>query len=196
MYPASSSDCICAFSSVRYTCLCALDESGHGRHALRVDGPAACGGRSSGAIETIFPARTTIEPRSITVQFAPIIRAFVIVTSCAKRGESAAKAKQVNIVKVRRLHEVLPGVRWPDTMIYQGRLGLLVREKSLSNGRLSDEKALPVRVLWHAPRFHESHHRASARLLSGADESGIEGDVNSIGLADEHRVIGAANAGS
>jgi len=45
------------------------------------------------ATEAIFPPRTTIDPRSITEAFGPMIRTFVIVTSCAKMDPIAAHAR-------------------------------------------------------------------------------------------------------
>src|SRR3989442_10638301 len=53
-----------------------------------------------GAIETIFPARTTIDPRSITEPLGPMILALAIVRSCAESDVSAPNARQVSIVKV------------------------------------------------------------------------------------------------
>src|SRR5262245_11928530 len=55
-----------------------------------------------GATETIFPARTTIDPRSITVAFGPMMRALVIVTSCAESGANAASIRQMSSVKLCR----------------------------------------------------------------------------------------------
>ena len=55
--------------------------------------PLAADGAPAAA-ETILPARTTIEPRSITVPLPTTIRAFVIVRSCAASGATALNVRQ------------------------------------------------------------------------------------------------------
>jgi hypothetical protein len=64
---------------------------------LGADGAPAC-------TETIFPARTTIDPRSITVRLATrlasTIRALVIVTSCAESDATAPNIMQAQLVQM------------------------------------------------------------------------------------------------
>ena len=50
------------------------------------------------ATDTIFPPRTTIDPRSITAALGPMMRALVMVTSCACAGVSAANVKHASVV--------------------------------------------------------------------------------------------------
>ena len=64
--------------------LVAVDEAGHGAHALGVDrraGPASVPRRR--VTETILPPRTMIVPDSITWPLPTITRALVMATSCA-----------------------------------------------------------------------------------------------------------------
>src|SRR6185369_16589253 len=60
------------------------------------------------ATETIFPARTTIDPRSIAVPLAVMIRALVIVRSCAESDAIAPSVRHVSIVKVGRFIVISP----------------------------------------------------------------------------------------
>src|SRR5688572_23696269 len=60
------------------------------------------------ATETMLPARTTIEPRSITEPFAAMMRAFVIVRSCAEREALTAKTSQNSVIRMRRFIRALP----------------------------------------------------------------------------------------
>ena len=85
--------------------------------------PAAAEGAPA-CTETIFPARTTIDPRSITVLLATLlastIRALVMVMSCAESDPSAPRARQASSVEVCRFMQFfLPRqVAKAVTMIY------------------------------------------------------------------------------
>src|SRR5438477_9589448 len=61
--------------------------------------PLAAGGFPA-ATEVIFPARTMIDPRSITAPLAPMIRALVIVRSCPGRDAIAPNVRHAIIEKV------------------------------------------------------------------------------------------------
>src|SRR5438874_11796484 len=59
------------------------------------------------AAETIFPARTTIDPRSMTPPLGPIMRALVIVRSCADKDANAATSRQAALISVYRFMVLL-----------------------------------------------------------------------------------------
>src|SRR5207253_2616162 len=83
--------CISAFSfGPVLTCLCASMNPGIAVMPLAsIVRPLAADGAPA-VTDTIFPPRTTIDPRSITVPLATMIRALVIVRSCADARVSAA----------------------------------------------------------------------------------------------------------
>src|SRR5438093_4851511 len=64
--------------------------------------PAGADGAPA-ATDTIFPPRTTIDPRSITVPLETMIRALVIVRSCADAGVSPPSSRQAAAVNVCRV---------------------------------------------------------------------------------------------
>ena len=68
--------------------------------------PAAAEGAPA-CTETIFPARTTIDPRSIAAPLAIMMRALVMVRSCAESDASAPNVRPASIVKVCRFILVL-----------------------------------------------------------------------------------------
>ena len=71
-----------------------IDEPGHRRHALwrRSSGPPRRTARRPPPTRS-FRARTTIDPRSITVPLATMMRALVIVRSCAATRAAAETAR-------------------------------------------------------------------------------------------------------
>ena len=100
-----------------------IDESRHRGHALGVDGPAARGGWRAGAPrKRSCPARTTIDPRSITVPLAPMMRALVIVRSCAESGadrpqRQAGQDRGVSCHQRVSLHLHSPGRGYHDVRV-------------------------------------------------------------------------------
>src|SRR6185437_3300266 len=58
--------------------------------------PAVAAGLPAAA-ETIFPPRITMDPLSITVPLPTMMRAFLMVRSCAKRDENVPKVRQTKM---------------------------------------------------------------------------------------------------
>ncbi len=106
VYPASSSRCICAFSSGPvFTCLCASMKPGIADMPFAsIVWPLFAAGAPA-ATDTILPPRTTIEPLSITVPLPTTMWAFVIVRSCAdERRSNDRRNRQSDRYQQRRFH--------------------------------------------------------------------------------------------
>ena len=83
--------------------LVAVDEAGHGAHALGVDDAQSLrGSPRPAATDAILPPRTTIVPESITWPLPTMMRAFVMATSCAATTRGA-----INEAASRHAHSEL-----------------------------------------------------------------------------------------